>query len=328
MRLFFYGLRRLAASLPLLLFLPFLTFCLMHLVPGNFFDVLRLNPQISPETIRRYEDLYHLREPLWSQYFHWLSRIVQLDFGYSFSYQQPVLQLLGSRFWNTFLLTGTSFLLAWTLAVATGLYAGVRPSSFSDRLLCAAAYAGLSIPGFFLCLLLMAAVLQWGGLPLGGMRHPLYQSFSPFRQWLDLIAHMAVPVGALTFSTYAYLFRFMRAQTLEVAGRDFVFYLRAMRVPESRVVFRHIARNALNPMVSLFGLELPALFSGAALVEILTGWPGLGSMMLQAVRAQDLFLVLGNMLILSVLLVAGNWIADLLILVLDPRIRLQGEKVS
>ena len=317
-----YLARRMGASLPLLFFLPFLTFLLMHLVPGNFFDALRLNPQISTETIDRYEAMYHLNEPVLVQYLYWLKNILHLDFGYSFSYQQPVLNLLASRFWNTFLLTGTSFLLAWILAVVLGLFAGVRPGRPEDRVLRGLAYAGLSIPGFLLCILLMAVVLRWGGLPLGGIHNPLYADMNSFERFLDVLRHMAVPVIVLTFSTFAYLFRYMRAQTLEVSGRDFVFYLRAQRVPESRIVYRHIARNAMNPMVSLFGLELPALFSGSALIEILTGWPGLGSMMLQAVRSQDLFLVLGNMLILSVLLVAGNLFADLLLVALDPRIRM------
>lgn len=153
-----------------------------------------------------------------------------------------------------------------------------------------------------------------------------YDDLSGPAKVMDRIRHMAVPVFVLFLSSFSYLFRLMRAQTLEVANRDFVFFLRALRVPESRIVFRHIARNAINPLVSLFGLELPALFSGAALVEIFTGWPGLGSLMLQAVRAQDQFLVLGNMLILAFLLVAGNLLADILLAVTDPRIRISGER--
>ena len=113
----------------------------------------------------------------------------------------------------------------------------------------------------------------------------------------------------------------MRSQTREVVERDFVFYLRTLRLPESKIIFKHVGRNAINPMVSLFGMELPALFSSAALIEIFTGWPGLGSMMLQAVRSQDLFLVLGNMLMIAVLLVAGNVLADILLITLDPRLR-------
>jgi len=133
---------------------------------------------------------------------------------------------------------------------------------------------------------------------------------------------MIIPVFVLTLSSFAYLFRLMRAQTRQVSRQDFVFFLHARHIPTGKIVYKHIGRNAINPMLSLFGLELPALFSGAALVEIFTGWPGLGSMMLAAVRAQDLFLVLGNMLMIAFLLVAGNLIADIMIVAADPRVRL------
>ncbi|HTL46890.1 MAG TPA: ABC transporter permease [Verrucomicrobiae bacterium] len=317
--------KRFLAVLPLVFFLPLMTFVLMHYVPGNYFDSLRLNPQISPDTIKRYEELYHLNEPVLMQYGHWLKSILRLDFGYSFSYKQPVLNLLASRFWNTLALTGTSFLLAWFLAVALGLNAGLKRGGLLDKSCRLMAYLGLSIPGFFLCLLLMAAAATWTRLPLGGMESALYEDLSFGHKILDRLSHMVIPVSVLTFSSFAYLFRFMRAQTLTVTEKDFVFYLRTLRVPERSILYKHVARNAVNPMITLFGLELPALFSGAALVEIFTGWPGLGSMMLQAVRAQDLFLVLGNMMILSVLLVAGNLIADILLATLDPRIRLEGK---
>lgn len=318
--------KRLLGVLPVLFFLPFITFFLMHLVPGNYFDSLRLNPQISPQTIQRYEETYHLKEPVLVQYGYWLKNIVHLDFGYSFTYQQPVTKLLVSRLGNTLLLTVTAFLLAWAAAIPLGLWAGLSKNSLTDKAGRMVAYFGLSMPNFLLCLLLLWGISRWGGLPLGGLSSVNYDDLSGPAKVMDRIRHMAVPVFVLFLSSFSYLFRLMRAQTLEVANRDFVFFLRALRVPESRIVFRHIARNAINPLVSLFGLELPALFSGAALVEIFTGWPGLGSLMLQAVRAQDQFLVLGNMLILAFLLVAGNLLADILLAVTDPRIRISGER--
>jgi len=299
-----------------------LTFLLMHWIPGNYFDGLRLNPQISEETIRRYENLYHLNEPFHVQYLHWMKNIARLDFGYSFSYKQPVFRLLASRFFNTLILTGSSFLLAWFLAVVFGLWAGACPGSRTDRFLSLTAYVGLSVPNFFLCLLFLWAAVVSGGLPLGGVRSLHYENLSLAGQWLDRLRHMAIPVAVLTVGAYSYLFRLMRAQTSEVVSREFVFFLRSLRVSEGKILFRHVARNAINPMISLFGLELPALFSGAALVEIFTGWPGLGQMMLVAVRSQDLFLVLGNMLMIAFLLVAGNLLADILLMMTDPRIRI------
>lgn len=298
----------------------------MHLVPGNYFDSLRLNPQISPETIQRYEAMYHLEDPVFIQYLHWLKNIARLDFGFSFSYQQPVAGILVSRLGNTLLLTVTSFLAAWLCAVPLGLWAGLKSGGFVDRLGRGVAYFGLSVPNFLLCLLLLWGAASWGKIPLGGVSSPYAETFPWYERVFDLLAHMLIPVFVLSISSFAYLFRLMRAQTLEVINRDFVFFLRSLRVSESRIIFRHVGRNAINPLISLFGMELPALFSGAAMVEIFTGWPGLGSLMLQAVRSQDQFLVLGNMLFLAFLLILGNLISDILLAAADPRIRFSGGK--
>lgn len=316
-------LRRLIASLPLFLFLPLVMFAAMQFLPGNYFDSLRMDPQISKETVAQYENLYHLNEPFWTQYSLWLKSLARLDFGYSFAYKRPVLELLASRLGNTLLLTCSAFALAWFFAVVLGLLAGLRPGGPLDRICGFVAYSALSIPGFFLCLLFLYVALQWTNLPLGGIKSVDHHSFSGPEKILDILRHMVIPVAALALGSFAHLFRIMRAQTLEIKDRDFVFFLRASRVPEHRIIFKHIARNAMNPMISLLGLELPALFSGAALVEIFTGWPGLGQMMLQAVRSQDLFLVLGNMIMIAALLTAGNLLADLLLTLSDPRIRFE-----
>ncbi len=313
--------RRLVSSLSLFLFLPLLTFAAMQFLPGNYFDSMRLDPQISKETVAQYEKLYHLNEPFWKQYTLWLKNLMRLDFGYSFAYKQPVSGLLFSRLGNTLLLTVSSFLLAWFFAVIFGLLAGLRPRRFLDRVCGFISYTGLSIPGFFLCLLFLYGALEWTDLPLGGMKSVDYDGFTWKEKVIDLLRHMAIPVASLALVSFAHLFRIMRSQTMEIKDRDFIFFLRACRVPKHRIIFKHLARNAMNPLISLLGLELPMLFSGAALVEIFTGWPGLGQMMLQAVRSQDLYLVLGNMVMIAALLTVGNILADLLLAFSDPRIR-------
>ena len=321
MKLFKFFAHRFFVSLPLLFLLPLLTFWLMHLVPGNYFDQLRINPQISKETIAQYEKLYHLQEPVGVQYIYWLKQICKLDLGYSFAYKQPVTRILVSRLGNTVLLTGVSFLWAWLLAVFFGLIAARYPRSILNRLLEWIAYAGLSIPNFFLCLLLLHLAASWGGLPLGGMRSMAYESFSLFEKIKDVARHLVIPSFVLGLGIFAFLFRLMRAQAQEVFDKDFILYLRTWHVPEWKILFKHVARNAINPLITLLGMQLPALVSGAALVEIFTGWPGLGQVMLQAVRSQDLFLVLGNMVMVACLLVLGNLLADMLLLCVDPRLR-------
>lgn len=317
-----YILRRVLAALPLIFLLPLLTFLLMHLVPGNYFDALRVNPQISPETVREYERLYHLDQPVLVQYLHWVANLLRFDLGYSFSYKIPVLNLLWTRLPNTLLLTGSAFLLAWVAAFILGLFAGLRRNSFVDGFLNVTACLGLAMPQFLLCMILLYGASRAGGIPLGGIRSAMNDDLSWIGKILDLSRHMFIPVTVLGLSSFAFLFRVMRAQTGEIKDKDFVLFLRASRIPEWKILMKHIARNAANPMVSLAGLELPALVGGAAIVEIFTGWPGLGSLMLQAVRTQDLFLVLGNMVMIAVILVAGNLAADLLLAAVDPRVRL------
>lgn len=314
-------LRRFFASLPLFFLLPLLTFWLLHLVPGNYFDQLRLNPQVSQATVEKYEELYHLKEPVAIQYFYWLKQISRFDLGFSFAYKQPVLDVLASRLGNTVLLTGVSFFWAWLTAIFFGLLAARYPRSFLNRALEGIAYAGLSIPNFFLCMLLLYGASQWGGLPLGGMRGVDYEVLSVSGKLMDLLRHLAIPSFVLGFGVFAFLFRLMRSQAAETLDKDYILYLRTWRIPESKILFKHVARNAINPLITLLGMQLPALVSGAALVEIFTGWPGLGQVMLQAVRTQDIFLVLGNMVMVSCLLIAGNLLADVLLLWVDPRIR-------
>jgi peptide/nickel transport system permease protein len=191
-----------------------------------------------------------------------------------------------------------------------------------DKALNILACAGLSVPNFLLCLLLLALASQVNFLPLGGMKSVFYEEMSWPGKIADVAWHMIIPVTVTALSSFSFLFRVARGQALEIADKDFVVFLRTLRVPENTIIYKHIARNAVNPMVTLFGLELPALFSGVALVEIFTGWPGLGQVLLQAVRAQDLFLVLGNTIIVALLLIAGNLLADLALVMIDPRIRM------
>jgi len=317
-----YFLKRLGSTLPLLFLIPLLTFWLMNLVPGNYFDQYRMNPQISEETIQKYEELYHLDKPVLVQYVYWLRQLFQLDFGYSFAYKQPVLDVLGSRLGNTILLSGASFLWAWLLAIFLGLLASRNEKSTLNRMTGSLAYVALSIPSFLLCLLLLHLASRVGFLPLGGMRSVDHETLSWFQKMVDIGKHLLIPSFVLGLGIFAYLFRLMRSQAKEVLGKEFVVYLRSWRLSENSIFYKHVGRNAMNPLVTMLGLELPSLVSGAALVEIFTGWPGLGQVMLQAVRTQDLFLVLGNLVMVSILLVLGNFLSDLLLVVVDPRIRM------
>lgn len=316
-----YILQRVLVAVPLLLVMSLFTFLLIQMTPGNFFDGLKMDPSISPETIRRYEDLYHLNEPVLVQYREWLKSVCRLDFGYSFHFNIPVAAILSGRLWNTFILALASFLFTWLVAIPLGIYAAVRRNRLADRLIQMMSFVSLSTPGFFLAMLLLFAASQTGGLPLGGMHSADHDLLSPVGRAVDLARHLVIPVFVISFASIGALQRIMRGNFLEVLQQQYILAARARGLSETTVLYKHALRNAVNPLITLFGYELSGLLSGAALIEIICNWPGLGSLMLTAVRARDVYLVMSSMLTGGVLLLIGNLVSDVLLAWSDPRIR-------
>ncbi len=319
--MFVYILKRFTVALGLLAVMSFMTFWLMAATPGNFFDALKLNPQISPETVAHYERLYGLKDPLLMRYWHWLSNVLRGEFGYSFYYNVPVTHVLAGRMGNTFILSFTSFLLTWVVAIPLGIWAALHRNRFGDRLLGFLSFAAFSTPGFFLAILLLSAASQWGILPLGGMRSPAYDDMTLFGKALDVGAHLIIPAVVLSLASIASLQRIMRGNMLSVLGRQYITAARARGLPEAEVIYRHALRNAFNPLATLLGYEFSGLLSGAALVEVVCSWPGLGTLMLTAVRAKDVYVVMASMLMGGALLLLGNLLADMFLVWVDPRIR-------
>jgi len=318
-----YIIRRLLFFIPLLLIVTFIGFVCINLAPGNYFDSLRQNPQISQDTIKQYEQKYHLDENVFIQYYYWLSNVVRLDFGYSFTYKIPVFKLLKLRMFNTFILSLSVLLFSWLIAIPLGIYCAVNQYKFSDKFFSLLSFIGLSIPNFFLALLLLYLASVTGILPSGGMHSLGYESFTPLGKFLDLVKHLIIPTLVIGTSSIAGLQRLMRGNMLEVLRSQYITTARAKGLPERRVIYVHAVRNAINPMVTMFGGTLAGLLSGAALTEIICSWPGLGQLMLEAVRSQDLFLFVGDLLMISFLLILGYLIADIILAWVDPRIQYQ-----
>lgn len=319
-----YILRRLLISVPLLLGMTFVTFIFIQLAPGDYFDVLRLNPEISKETIALYEAKYHFDQPILVQYLYWLKSLLTLDFGYSFVNKAPVLDVIASRLWNTLLLSVASLLFTWLVAIPVGIYCAVRQYSWGDKLFSSVSFVGMSIPNFFLALLLLflfSVVL--GILPTGGMTSANFDQLTFWGKMGDVALHLVIPAAVIGTGAMAGLQRLMRGNMLEVLRAQYITTARAKGLSETRVIYRHALRNAINPMITIFGFELSGILSGAALTEIITSWPGLGTVMLTAVRSQDLYLVMGSTVMGGVLLIAGNLIADVLLAWSDPRIQYQ-----
>lgn len=316
-----YIIRRLLFLIPLLLIMGFIGFLCINLAPGNYFDTLRMNPQVSEETIRIYEQRYHLDKNVFVQYFYWIGSIFRLDFGYSFTYNQPVFVVLRSRMFNTFILAFAVLIFSWAIAIPLGIYCAVHQYRFSDKVFSLFSFVGLSIPNFFLALLLLFLASITGILPTGGMRSVGFQDLSFWGRQLDLLRHLIIPTLVIGTASIAGLQRLMRGNLLDVLRSQYVTAARAKGLPEKRVIYLHAVRNAINPMVTIFGGSLPALLSGAALTEIICSWPGLGSLMLEAVMTQDLFLFAGNLLMTGTLLIIGYLVADILLAWVDPRIQ-------
>jgi len=306
--------------IPVLIGVTFITFFVVDLAPGDYFGALRMNPAFSPDFIAELEAEFGYGEPLLVRYFKWLLRAAQGDLGISMAYRVDVATLVASRAGNTIILAVSSMLFTWSLAIPIGIYVAMRPNSVSDRLLSFIAFFGMSVPNFFLAFLFMFVALQTGWFPVGGSFSVHYEALSPLGKIIDRLHHLVLPTVVLGTAGMASLMRLMRANVLEIKEADFVRTARAKGLSERSVVGKHILRNALNPFVTLAGYELGTLLSGAALVEAVMQLQGLGSLMLEAVRSLDVYLVMGSVVIGSVLLLGGNLLADLGLRALDPRI--------
>jgi peptide/nickel transport system permease protein len=312
--------RRLLSLIPLIGGITFLSFMIVQLAPGDYVSSLAMNPQISAETLANLRAQFGLdRHPV-LQYLMWLGQLLRGNLGYSFYYQVPVTDLILSRTFNTLILSVCSIVFAWSLAIPIGIFIALRQNTFSDRTLSFMSFFGMSVPNFFFAFVLLFLAKESGWLPVGGTFSPDYNQYTLLGKLIDRAEHLIIPVVVLGTSGMAGLMRLMRGQILEIKNADYVRTARAKGLSEFRIISKHILKNALNPFVTLAGYELGALLGGSALVEAVLNLQGLGTLMLQAVMSQDLYLIMGSVLIGALLLIIGNLIADIALVKLDPRI--------
>jgi peptide/nickel transport system permease protein len=319
--MFKYLIKRLLQMIPILIGMTFISFVVIKLAPGDYLTQLELNPSISKETIEKLRKMYGLDQNILLQYLYWLKNALLFNFGYSFAYHKPVLDLIEERLLNTLELTVTSFFVSWLLSVPLGIVAAVYKDRLLDRLIVFFSLFGISFPNFFLAFLLMFFAAKTGLFPIGGVVSQNYENLSFFGKILDRLWHMAVPLTVLVVGSIAGLLRLVRSTVLEELNKDYVKLAIAKGLPYRRVVLKHAFRNALNPFLTLIGFDIANLLSGAALIEIVTAWPGMGRLMFDAVMSQDLFVVMGSLYIGGIMLLFGNLISDLLLALNDPRIR-------
>jgi peptide/nickel transport system permease protein len=316
-----YFLRRLAHAFLLVIGVSILAFFFTTLAPGNYFDEMRLNPQISPETLAALRTQYQLDQPLPIRYASWVNSVLHGQMGFSFAYNTPVAPLLLVRSKNTLLLTITATLLAWAIAIPLGVWSAERLGRLPDRVISWSTAALLVVPDLALALGLLVLAVRTRWFPTGGMVSVDFESLSSFNKIRDLAMHLALPVAALVLSTLPLLVRHVRAAVAEVLRAPFLLAAEGHGIRRGTLLYRYALPAAANPLASLFGFSIGALLSGSLLIEIVMSWPGLGPFLLEAILARDIYVVIGGVLFSTIVLAAGNFLADMLLFWLDPRIR-------
>lgn len=320
-----YVVKRVLQALLTLLLASLLSFYIIQLAPGDYLSTLKSNPKISPERIEELRVQFGLGLPWIEQYKRWLWQVVtQGNFGQSFVYQRSVASLLWERIPATLLLAIASLVVTWAIAIPLGIVAAVKQNQPVDRILQVISYTGQGFPSFITALLLLILAQNISPLfPVGDMTSINHEDLSPVGKLLDIGWHMILPTIALSITSFAGLQRITRGELLDVLRQDYIQTARAKGLPENRVIYVHALRNAINPLITLLGFELASLLSGAFIAEFFFNWPGLGRLILQAVTAQDLYVVMASLVMGAVMLIVGNLLADLLLKAVDPRIRLE-----
>ncbi len=328
-----YIVRRLLNLLPTFLGATLLAFVISQLVPGDFLNTMRMSPDVRPETIERLERQYGLDQPWFVQYTRWMGSLVRGDLGLSFDSNQPVVNLVRRPVQNSMILVVLSIILLWVFAIPLGVYAATRQYSLGDQAVGVVSYFGLAIPNFFFALLIILFLFNLRGftrdvfgynellLPVAKMTSNEFSDLSPLGQVLDILRHAIIPAFVTATAGMAGFTRVLRAQMIEFLSSDFIRTARAKGLGERSVTYKHALRPALIPFIAGIGGLLPALIGGVGLVEIVMAWPGITPVLLASISRQDIYVVLGFLVISTLLLMIGNLVSDLLLAVADPRIR-------
>lgn len=309
--------------IPTLVLVSIICFVVIQLQPGSFADRYLEDPRFTPATVARLNAQLGLDRTPVEQYFRWVGGIVTRgDFGYSFFANRPVSGIIGERLGWTVLVAVVTLGFTWLVAVPLGIFVALRRNGFTDAIASFVGYLGLALPDFLVALLLVAMVLAYGGTNVGGLFSPRFIG-APW-SWdklVDLFNHLWIPVLAIGTNGIAVIMRQMRANLLDVLHADYVRTARSKGISERRVTYRHAVRNAINPLVSLAGLQLPDLINGTIIASIVLNLPTIGPLLYDSLLSKDQYVAMTLLLFSSVLLMVGNLLADVALAWVDPRIR-------
>jgi peptide/nickel transport system permease protein len=322
-----YIVQRVLSTIPTMLIIVVIGFVIMELPPGDYltYYVSQLEAQGHEGAREEAEMLrirYALDRPAHERFFSWLWRFVQGDFGDSFAFRRPVRDLVGERLLLTLVLSLTSLLISWLIGIPIGVYSATHQYSVGDHLFTLMAFVGTGLPGFLLALVLLVFGSQALGYTPLGLFSAEYEA-APW-SWArvgDLLQHMWIPALIVAVTGTAGLMRTMRGNLLDVLRQNYVQTARSKGVSEGTVVWRHAVRNAVHPLIMSLGMSLPGLISGSSITGIVLNLPVMGPLYLQAVRQQDIYLGGTFLILVTLLLIVGNLLADILLVIVDPRIR-------
>lgn len=317
-------LKRILQAIPLIWGILTITFFIAHMAPGDPMDMYlekQRQRQIDPEYIELLRKKYGLDQPIHVQYFKWLSNVVRGDFGESFRFRRPVIDLIGERIPYTLQLTLLALLFSTLVSIILGIISAVKQYTALDKTITVGSLVIYSIPGFWLALMLILIFsVNLGVFPTSQTRSLDYEFFSFGQKILDRLWHLILPVFILGLGSAAHKARYVRNRLLDVLNEEYILSARARGLKESVVIFKHALRNAMIPLVTILGLHLPFLLGGSVLIESIFAWPGMGTLAVGAVGGRDYPLMMTTTMLSAILTVLGNLLADITYAALDPRV--------
>ncbi|MBM7662011.1 peptide/nickel transport system permease protein [Bacillus mesophilus] len=314
--MFQYIIRRILIAIPVLIGVTIFNFFIINLAPGNPVDMF-VNPNMSEADKEAKKEALGLNDPLWEQYGRWMGNMLQGDFGYSFASYEPVMNNIVDRMGPTFLLMGAALIIAYLIAIPIGILSATRQYSFIDYLTTSVSFLGISIPNFFLGLgAIYVFSIVFKVLPTGGMT-----TLGSSGGFMDVFMHLILPATVLGTAIAGNMVRYVRSSMLEVLGQDYLRTARAKGLREFLVNNKHALRNALIPIVTVIGLDIPLLIGGAVVTEQIFQWPGLGQLTIQSIGSRDYPTLMALNFLAAFTVLFANLLTDVMYSVVDPRIK-------
>ncbi|WP_454052074.1 ABC transporter permease [Clostridium sp. Marseille-Q7071] len=312
--------KRVLEAIPMLLFISFISYILMNLAPGDPAQGFR-TPQMSEEQVAIIRASLGLDKPVFIRYFYWLKSTLSGNLGYSLITHQPVAKEILSRLPATLGLMGASMVLSILISIPLGMYTALNKNKFVDNFVSTLSYIGISIPSFWFSMILITIfALKLRLLLSVGMRTVGVNSF------LDVLKHGILPTVVLSFPNIAVLTRYVRSATIGELQEDYIVTAMAKGLSKRGILFKHVMKNSLIPIITILGMSLPSVVSGAFITETVFGWPGMGRLGINSIFSMDYPVIMAITMMTSIMVILGNLIADLLYIVVDPRIKVVGHK--